>query len=262
VQFLGAQLGSGQALDFARDMLGAGLQHARGLVDWQQLVAASNAPRANCGWWSASNGPGAKLRWLGPSPEGIDPDAWQRRSTTCSTRSSWRPTRWTPSAKSRPTSCACTSGRASSATRTARFAIALRGRFGALGRRGFAAAADRIAARHRRGHAQARAEDRRRVEAESTEIARQEPMAEDGGRAWVFTSATLGDEPTLRWFTEPCGLRRCEVLRVQSPFDYASQAALYVPRAFPKPNDPGAQPAGRANWPRMAPPSWAAARWC
>jgi ATP-dependent DNA helicase DinG len=28
------------------------------------------------------------------------------------------------------------------------------------------------------------------------------------------------------------------VLRVQSPFDYASQAALYVPRVFPKPNDP------------------------
>jgi ATP-dependent DNA helicase DinG len=60
----------------------------------------------------------------------------------------------------------------------------------------------------------------------------------DGGRAWVFTSATLGDEPTLRWFTEPCGLHDAEVLRVKSPFDYASQAALYVPRAFPKPNDP------------------------
>jgi ATP-dependent DNA helicase DinG len=58
------------------------------------------------------------------------------------------------------------------------------------------------------------------------------------GRAWVFTSATLGDDPRLRWFTEPCGLDDAEVLRVQSPFDYASQAALFVPRAFPKPNDP------------------------
>ena len=27
-------------------------------------------------------------------------------------------------------------------------------------------------------------------------------------------------------------------MRVESPFDYANQAALYVPRAFPKPNDP------------------------
>ena len=47
----------------------------------------------------------------------------------------------------------------------------------------------------------------------------------------------------MRWFTEPCGLTDAEVLRVQSPFDYAQQASLYVPRAFPKPNDPshGAQ---------------------
>jgi ATP-dependent DNA helicase DinG len=61
---------------------------------------------------------------------------------------------------------------------------------------------------------------------------------QEQGRAWVFTSATLGDDPRLRWFTEPCGLDDAEVLRVQSPFDYALQAALYVPRAFPKPNDP------------------------
>jgi ATP-dependent DNA helicase DinG len=62
--------------------------------------------------------------------------------------------------------------------------------------------------------------------------------AQEQGRAWVFTSATLGDDPKLRWFTEPCGLEDAEVLRVHSPFDYARQAALYVPRAFPKPNDP------------------------
>jgi ATP-dependent DNA helicase DinG len=58
------------------------------------------------------------------------------------------------------------------------------------------------------------------------------------GRSWIFTSATLGDEPQLRWFTEPCGLEAAGVLRVSSPFDYPQQAALYVPRNFPKPNDP------------------------
>jgi ATP-dependent DNA helicase DinG len=41
VQFLGKQLGTGQVLDFTRDMLGAGLQFARGLVDWQQLAGAT-----------------------------------------------------------------------------------------------------------------------------------------------------------------------------------------------------------------------------
>ena len=39
VQFLGTTLGTGQVVDFARDMLGAGLQQARGLVPWQDLAA-------------------------------------------------------------------------------------------------------------------------------------------------------------------------------------------------------------------------------
>ncbi|MBA2673214.1 ATP-dependent DNA helicase, partial [Ramlibacter sp.] len=62
---------------------------------------------------------------------------------------------------------------------------------------------------------------------------------EPSNKAWIFTSATLGDDTRLSWFTEPCGLQEAEVLRVGSPFDYASQAAFYVPRTMPKPNDPG-----------------------
>ena len=57
-------------------------------------------------------------------------------------------------------------------------------------------------------------------------------------RAWVFTSATLGDDASLSWFTEPCGLADSEILKVGSPFDYAVQAGVYVPRDLPKPNDP------------------------
>lgn len=58
-------------------------------------------------------------------------------------------------------------------------------------------------------------------------------------RAWIFTSATLGDDASLRWFTEACGLEDARVLQVPSPFDYAAQAALYVPRHLPAPSDPG-----------------------
>ncbi|MGN1057377.1 MAG: ATP-dependent DNA helicase, partial [Comamonas sp.] len=54
-------------------------------------------------------------------------------------------------------------------------------------------------------------------------------------KAWIFTSATLGDDDDLRWFTESCGLRNAQVLRVDSPFDYAHQAVLYVPEDFPEP---------------------------
>jgi ATP-dependent DNA helicase DinG len=56
-------------------------------------------------------------------------------------------------------------------------------------------------------------------------------------KSWIFTSATLGNDDKLSWFTEPCGLADARIVRIGSPFDYASQAALYVPSDFPKPGD-------------------------
>ena len=58
-------------------------------------------------------------------------------------------------------------------------------------------------------------------------------------KAWVFTSATLGDDERLSWFTESAGLADATTLRVGSPFDYVAHARLYIPRAFPKPSEPG-----------------------
>ena len=57
-------------------------------------------------------------------------------------------------------------------------------------------------------------------------------------KAWVFTSATLGDDERLTWFTESAGLEDAKTLRLGSPFDYEQHARLYVPRAFAKPNEP------------------------
>jgi ATP-dependent DNA helicase DinG len=62
-------------------------------------------------------------------------------------------------------------------------------------------------------------------------------------RAWIFTSATLGDDERLSWFTESAGLDDALTLRVGSPFDYEAHARLYIPAAFPKPNEPGHPPA-------------------
>jgi ATP-dependent DNA helicase DinG len=59
-------------------------------------------------------------------------------------------------------------------------------------------------------------------------------------KAWVFTSATLGDDDRLSWFTESAGLQEtARTLRVGSPFDYPAHARLYVPVRFPKPGEPG-----------------------
>ena len=64
------------------------------------------------------------------------------------------------------------------------------------------------------------------------------PQADQNSRkSWIFTSATLGADAALTWFVESCGLEGAEILRVESPFDYASQASLYIPVVFPRPDD-------------------------
>jgi ATP-dependent DNA helicase DinG len=68
-------------------------------------------------------------------------------------------------------------------------------------------------------------------------VALREQM-EASPKAWIFTSATLGDDDRLSWFTESAGLNEARTLRLGSPFDYESNARLYIPRGFPKPNEP------------------------
>ena len=57
-----------------------------------------------------------------------------------------------------------------------------------------------------------------------------------GGRAWVFTSATLRAGEDFSHFLAQLGLEDATTLAVASPFDYASQALLYVPEDLPAPN--------------------------
>jgi ATP-dependent DNA helicase DinG len=61
----------------------------------------------------------------------------------------------------------------------------------------------------------------------------------------IFTSATLtasvdGSAPSFDYLVERLGLsgRAWKALRVESPFDYPTQAGLYVPRHLPEPNHP------------------------
>jgi ATP-dependent DNA helicase DinG len=56
-------------------------------------------------------------------------------------------------------------------------------------------------------------------------------------KAWIFTSATLGADEPLTWFTAATGLEDATTLRVGSPFDYAAHARLWIPARFPKPNE-------------------------
>ncbi len=58
----------------------------------------------------------------------------------------------------------------------------------------------------------------------------------DSGRAWIFTSATLAVGRDFSLYQRELGLAEAATGCWQSPFDYASQALLYVPRELPEPN--------------------------
>ncbi|WP_368913229.1 ATP-dependent DNA helicase [Mixta calida] len=57
--------------------------------------------------------------------------------------------------------------------------------------------------------------------------------------AWVFTSATLAVNEQMTHFKDRLGVHKAQSMILNSPFDYARQALLCVPRDLPSPNQPG-----------------------
>ena len=228
IQFLGAAIGTDSLAVFCDDLLDAGLQWARGLKDWSAISAAVSAASRGVRRALDVAPDTGRWRWPGQAPEGVQEDEWgDALGTLCS---------------------------------------ALEASARALG------AVDDIAPDLRRLHerscdlvallrqlAQDCPEDAlrwidaggpgptsawRAVESplnianRFTQQRMASAAATEGERSWVFTSATLGHDAQLRWFTELCGLGDATVLRVDSPFDYAAQAALYIPADLPEPADP------------------------
>ena len=56
--------------------------------------------------------------------------------------------------------------------------------------------------------------------------------------AWVFTSATLSVGEDFTHFTSRLGMNEAETLAIASPFDFESQALLYLPQRMPDPASP------------------------
>ena len=59
----------------------------------------------------------------------------------------------------------------------------------------------------------------------------------EGLHAAVLTSATLAIEKRFDFYQERLGLVDAETLEVESSFDYAKQAVLYLPKRMPEPQD-------------------------
>lgn len=73
---------------------------------------------------------------------------------------------------------------------------------------------------------------------------------ENDARAWIFTSATLSVRGDFSHYLHQMGLTDAETGVWDSPFDYPSQALLYVPQRMPDPNAPEyTQAVVEAAWP-------------
>ncbi|KAB8310742.1 ATP-dependent DNA helicase [Erwinia endophytica] len=57
--------------------------------------------------------------------------------------------------------------------------------------------------------------------------------------SWIFTSATLAVNEKMSHFIERLGVSKAKTMILDSPFDFARQALLCVPRHLPSPNQPG-----------------------
>lgn len=224
VQFLGAHLTTGQLLDFARDMLAAGLQQARGLVDWQGAASAVERATRELRLVVGRAAPGARLRWVGEAPGDVSADAWRHALAELQE------------------ACSLAVEALSTVSELSPDFVRLLERVQDMSQRvqSFTAPCESGAVRWVDVGTQLRLVESPLDIAQAVQEKLLRAGAEEVSmRSWVFTSATLGDDAKLSWFTEPCGLGEAEVLRVGSPFDYAAQAAVYVPRDLPKPSDPG-----------------------
>lgn len=78
IQFLGMQLSSRQVVDFSRDVLAAGFQHARGLEDWQQLCSDLERAMQDVRLVASPKPYEQRLRWHGHAPEDVPEAAWDK----------------------------------------------------------------------------------------------------------------------------------------------------------------------------------------
>jgi ATP-dependent DNA helicase DinG len=237
VQFLGNNLSTGQLLDFARDMLAAGLTLARGLADWQSLVGGVERATRELRLVVGKQPANARVRWKGPMPEGLIQEQWTQAlldldaalGLACeglATVSEIAPDfvrLHERSSMLAEQSLAFTQACAPGAVRWLDVGVQLRLVESPLDIA--STVRKRLLGLDKDGVVQT-------SDNEALDLERRQ-------RSYIFTSATLGDDDKLSWFTQPCGLQSAQVLQASSPFDYATQATVYVPRHLPQPKDAG-----------------------
>ncbi|WP_047472863.1 ATP-dependent DNA helicase, partial [Delftia sp. ZNC0008] len=251
VQFAGLSLSGQQLTGYARDVLRAGQELARGMADWMMLSARVEQALRELRLAAGKPPVGGRLSWQGVTPQGLDAQSWRTALVTLgrSLRALVEPL--VQLQVSDPELRRLLERGSELLRRLATFAAAAvqdTVRWLELGSQQMRMLESPLTIAHIMrtrllGPTQEQEQEQEHQEgsgqdAEPQENAPTAPYEPPAGTAWIFTSATLGDDERLSWFTEPCGLREAQVLRVDSPFDYARQAALYVPRPFAEAGSP------------------------
>jgi ATP-dependent DNA helicase DinG len=219
LQFLGTTLATGQALDLSRDLVAAGLTHARGQEPWQELGGAIEKAAREL-----------RLACAGPLRDvrGILKLRWNERAS----QPGFQPALEAIASAAQAASEAAVRVEATSPDFTR---LVARTRALQVLAQSFVepAAVDRVR------WIDLGPRDARLIESPLHIRDLFTEQRESGARAWIFTSATLGTDDDLAWFCEAAAMEDARKLRVGSPFDYAAHARTWVPPRFPKPNEPG-----------------------
>jgi ATP-dependent DNA helicase DinG len=220
VQFLGTALGTGQAIDLGRDLLAAGLRHARGLQPWSELQdGIEHAARE------------LRLAAAGPQLASRELRGVVKR-------------RWDEVAGDLPAALAALASAADCAAAALAVVMEAAPDFAKLEQRArsLQALALHFGQEAAAGHVRWVDVSAQQVRLAESPLDIRDMLTEQRAqspKAWVFTSATLGDDEGLTWFTASTGLEDAALLRVGSPFNYADHARVWVPAQLPLPNAPG-----------------------
>ena len=229
VQFAGEALSSQQLVGYARDALRLTQEHARGMADWLVLCATLEQAMRELRLQAGKPPVGGRLAWQAVTPQGLDPVKWRAALV-----------RLGQSLRALLVPLSALEGAATDLQRLYERGAELLAR---LAR--FASAADDECVRWLEVGAQylrmlesplsiARIMQQRLLQRslEDAGTSQGEELDPSRKKAWIFTSATLGNDARLSWFVDSCGLRGAQVLQVESPFDYHRQAGIYVPQPF------------------------------
>jgi ATP-dependent DNA helicase DinG len=224
IQFLGNQLSTGQLLGWSRDVVTAGLDSARGLAAWSELAMRLEGTLAD---WQLvcrhAPEPSTRVRWVGEVPDGVASAAWKGAMAQVIAATTHLVQALAPVAVTAPVLAQLHERGLSLVERLVYFTTAPPER----------------GVRWMEPGLRLRLHESPLTIADTLRIQVTHPTdGEASQRAWIFTSATLGGDPGLAWFLAQQGLDDAKVLQLPSPFDYAQQAAVYVPFGFPKPADP------------------------